>query len=96
MFVNANMAGVLVAILADVVLAENVPNPTLVLEASVGFGAGLPKLNEGSGVVVWFVFVAGLVTNAFGLSNTDVANEGNVLLLPVDCGNVKYIVGVEF
>lgn len=30
-----------------VVLAANVPNPTLVLAASVGFVAGMPKLNVG-------------------------------------------------
>lgn len=36
------------------------------------------------------------MTNAFALPNTGAPNEGNVLPLPVDCGNPKEIVGVVF
>lgn len=53
---NENIEGALVptelmAVLAAV-LEDNEPNATLVLEASVGFDAGLPKLNVGGAEVV--------------------------------------------
>lgn len=86
---NENMDGVPVpdAELAVVL----VPNPTPVFAASVGFVAGLPKLNV-SGAVDTTAFVAGLA-NAFAPPNE---NEGIVLPLLVDCGNPKDIVGVDF
>lgn len=88
---NVNMDGLVVPTVLAAVLADNVPNPMLVFEANVGLVTeGLPKLNVGG------ADVDGKDSVFFALPNTGVPNVGNVLLLPVDCGNPKEITGVDF
>lgn len=82
-----------------VVLDANVPHPTLVLAANVGFVAGLLKPNVSGADVVWFdcddsVVIVSLA-NVFVLPNLGAHNKDTVPSLPVDCANPKEI-GADF